>query len=304
MYGSSFVSAFCFAALVCFSSVAGATPIEVLVTVPPQKDLVERIGGDAVAVTVMVPRGADPHSYEPKPSQMVAASHARLWFTVGMPMERIQAERVASVASQLKLVAVDSLVEPLMMKETEEFFEDGASHNSPHGPGCTCGHHEGEPDPHSWLSARNALLEAQVIRNELIAADDSNKALYDANYQQFEKEAKALDAKLAHILRDAKGKTFLTFHPTWGYFARDYDLVQLPIEVNGKEPGEKTLIRIIDFARAQGVRSILVQPEFSTQSANVIAKTLDIPVVMLDPLSPDWSDGLVKAAETIAKSVR
>lgn len=339
--------------LVMASSAFAADKMKALVTVLPQADVVSRIAGDLWDVTVMIPQGADPHEYTPKPSQLKEATDAKVWFTVGMPLETSQLDKIKSVSKDLEVVAYGEKIAPRNFETIYEADEDGEvkihSHNHDdhdhdghvHGPECDhdhdgddhdhdheatehdghvhgpeCDHdHEGEEchhhhhhhdgvDPHTWLSAKGALLAGETVRDTFIRLDPEHKATYEANYQAFAEYARSIDAKVEELLKDAKGKTFMTFHPAWGYFARDYGLVQLPIEVEGKEPGQKTLKNLIDFARKEEVRAILVEPQFSNKGAEVIAKELNIPTLTVDPLNPDWGDGMVKAAEAIAQGVK
>lgn len=333
-------------ALMLATGAFAAEKMKALVTVLPQKDVVSRIAGDLWDVTVMVPQGADPHEYSPKPSQLVQAADAKVWFTVGMPVETAQLDKIKSLNKGLEVVSYGEKIAPRNFETVYEADEDGDVHvhdhdhedhdhdhddhdheghdrdhddhdhdqqpGHVHGPECDHDHedhehhhhdHEGL-DPHTWLSAKGALLAGETVRDTFIRLDPAHKAQYEANYAAFSAYAKEIDSRVSELLKDAKGKTFMTFHPAWGYFARDYGLIQLPIEVEGKEPGQKTLKNLIDFARKEGVRAILVEPQFSNKGADVIAKELNIPTLTVDPLNPDWGDGLVKAAEAIAQGVK
>ena len=95
-------------------------------------------------------------------------------------------------------------------------------------------------------------------------------------------------------------RKFMVFHPSWGYFAKAYDLEQIAVEVEGKEPKPKELIHLLKEAKEEQVKAIFTQPEFSDAVANVIAKELQIPVVKISPLAPNWSENLINIANTIA----
>ena len=92
----------------------------------------------------------------------------------------------------------------------------------------------------------------------------------------------------------------MVFHPAWGYFAKAYGLRQLPVEIEGKEPKPKELMRLIDEAREEKVKAIFTQPEFSDATAKVISEELGIKVVKASSLSPDWLQGLIDLSTAIA----
>ena len=112
-----------------------------------------------------------------------------------------------------------------------------------------------------------------------------------------------MDKKIREILFDVEnGSKFMVFHPAWGYFARDYGLVQFPVEKEGKEPKPKQLIKIINQAKKENIKAIIVQKEFSDKAAKTIAKALNIKVIKESPLSPKWEKNLIKMANGIAKN--
>ena len=94
----------------------------------------------------------------------------------------------------------------------------------------------------------------------------------------------------------------MVFHPSWGYFAKAYGLIQLTIEIEGKDPKPKALQKIISQAQKEGIKAIFTQQEFSDKSARVIARELGINVIKETPLAKDWSANLIKKANAIANS--
>ncbi len=92
----------------------------------------------------------------------------------------------------------------------------------------------------------------------------------------------------------------MVFHPSWGYFAKAYELKQLPVEIEGKSPKPKELIHLIKEAREEQISAIFTQPEFSDSIAKVIANELHIEVIKVSPLAPNWSENLINIAHAIA----
>jgi len=167
-------------------------------------------------------------------------------------------------------------------------------------------HHEaGEPDPHVWLSPRLAKVLAASMRDALAKIDPEGAAIYAAGYDRFAASCDTLDADIKKLFADLPGgeHKFMVFHPSWGYFARDFGLTQEPIEQLGREPGPKALAALIKEARKDGVKVIFVQPQFSTAQAETVAKAIDGQVVAIDPLDADWPAGLLQAAKALRQGL-
>ncbi|RXJ68006.1 hypothetical protein CRV08_09360 [Halarcobacter ebronensis] len=404
--------------------------IDIVVSILPQKTFVEKIGGDKVTVTAMVKPGSDPHSYEPKPSQMKAITKAQLYFPIKIEFENAWLDKFANQNSTIQFIDMTKGIEFLKMPahhhhhhETSEvdlpyewaglfdlkkgvyswsfskvegkyaessmkflikktskdtstieqyeeeakkefsspnitkvednyklnpnsFYElnfdeskevstfkidikedgkylfftehmptefEGHEHffkdinNSDIEASLTHPeesehehHHHGEFDPHTWTSPANVKIMAKNIFDALVKVDGKNKKYYETNYKTFLAEIDKTDSTIRKILLNIPKKSkFMVFHPSWGYFARDYDLVQFPIEVEGKEPKPKMLEKIIDEAKEENVKAIFAQEEFSDKSAKAIASELNIKVIKETPLSANWSENLIKMAKAI-----
>jgi zinc transport system substrate-binding protein len=270
---------------------ASSAPLTVFVSILPQKQMVQRIGHDRVDVQVMVPAGANPHAYEPRPAQMAALSKAQIYFSVGIAFENVWLPKFAAINRDMAVIATDDGIEKLPM--TVDHHHDHGKHrhrpkNDPH-----------QFDPHIWLSPALIRSMAATIRNALVAADPEHAALFDRQHATYLQEIDALDRRIRQRLEGAKGSRFMVFHPSWGYFAHQYGLVQVPIEIEGKEPKPAQLQKLIREARSSDIRVIFVQPQFSTRSAQMIADAIEAQTVTADPLSPDLLDHLLQLAEAI-----
>jgi len=131
--------------------------------------------------------------------------------------------------------------------------------------------------------------------------DTQNKEFYKKNYLQFLDEINDVDNQINKILVDVPNNAkFMVFHPAWGYFARDYGLIQFPVEKEGKEPSPKVMMKIIKKAREENIKAIIVQKEFSTKAATALANELNIKVIQESPLAKNWGENLIKMAKTVA----
>ena len=401
----------------------------IVVSILPQKTFVEKIGGDKVSVSAMVKPGSDPHSYEPKPSQMIAVSKADIYFPIGIEFEKAWLEKFKNQNKKMKIIEMTKGINYLQMPahghhevEGEHAFEwAGAFSLKKHRytwgfskvdskyadekmkflilpynkklsnsiedlekqandifngsrfitkkdkdvlnkvntlyeiefnqkndntyvhidikksgnyvvftqhlpsefeakehflkdsnnkdieakyeePEHEHEHHDhgGSKDPHVWTSPKNVKIIAKNIYTALVLKDTKNKDYYKKNYLTFLEEIASTDNKIREILLDLPSNSkFMVFHPSWQYFAKEYSLIQLVIEVEGKEPKPKTLKKIIDEARKENVKVIFAQEEFSDKSARVISQQLGIKLLKETPLASAWSQNLIKMAKAI-----
>lgn len=265
--------------------------MSVMVSIAPQKYFVQQICKDFVEIQVMVPPGANPATYEPKPRQMAAIARTRIYFSIGVPFEYIWLKKIAAANPDMAVVPTDQGIQKLPM---------AAGH-----------HHEGAKqldhgtlDPHIWLSPPLVRSQARTILNAVQAADPDHRTVYESNFKAFMAQVANLDAELKRIFSGSTGQRFMVFHPSWGYFAQAYGLKQIPIEIEGKEPKPAQLRELIEHARQDGIQFIFVQPQFSARSARVIAGEIGAQVVIADPLAEDWTANLRTVARKFERALR
>jgi len=282
-------------------AVAGSAwgKVAAFVSLGPQKYFVQQIGKDLVDVQVMIPPGADFHIYEPKPKQMVAIARAQLYFAVGIEFEKARLKKLSRGNPQLKVVRTDQGIQKIPMATYHHPGKNEAHHveteidqdkDYPASSGL---------DPHIWLSPPLVRKQARAILTALQEIDPVHQSNYEANYQAFVAEIAELDAELKNILSAKRGFQFMVFHPAWGYFAHTYGLQQLPVEIEGKNPKPAQLKELIEHARENDIKVIFAQPQFSTRSAELIAREIGGQVVFADPLAEDWAGNLRKVARQI-----
>jgi len=161
----------------------------------------------------------------------------------------------------------------------------------------------GAPDPHVWLSPRLVKVQAQTIYEALVELAPEHEAAFKANLDAFVDDIDGLDNDIRQTLSGVTQRDFIVFHPAWGYFARDYDLQQIPIEVGGREPSAQELAQLISTAQAEGIHVVFAEPQFSTASAETIAKAIDGQVLLIDPLAADWLANMQSVAQTFAEAL-
>jgi len=251
--------------------------IKVATTLAPLGEFVRAVGGEKVEVTVVVPPGAEPHTFEPTPSLMMDLAKADLYVMNGAGLE-YWIDKL--LAANKEMVVVDSSQGIDLLQESEN-----------------------EIDPHIWLSLRNAAVQADNICTGLIEVDPKNKDYYIENRDDYLGKLKALDEELNQTFAGKKMKMFIVQHPAWTYFARDYSLVQIPLMENEKEPGPKYLGVVIELARKNNISMIFVEPQFNPKSAEVIAREMNARIVPIDPLAGNYLDNMKNASREIALSL-
>jgi zinc transport system substrate-binding protein len=245
----------------------GDDRLMVTVSILPQAYFVQEVGGGLVAVNVMVEPGANPATYEPRASQMRALSDSDCYVSIGVPFEEAWLDRISAANPDMVLVDSTAGVEL-------RTFPNGVV------------------DPHIWLSPRRVAIQAQTIAQALINLDPDHEAEYLANLERFQEEVEGLDLRIAEMLEPYSGEAFVVTHPSWAYFAEDYSLEMIPIEVGGQEPSAAELTDLVKRAQREGVRVVFAQPQFSTEDAEIVADEIGGEVLLIDPLAEDWAANL------------
>lgn len=284
--------------------VAAADPIHIVVMIEPQRYFVQQLGGDHVAVTVLVPPGADAHTFEPKPQVLIQASQARVYVAMGIPEEEAWLPRLKAIRPDIPLVHQDQGISKMPMETRDEIHrqQPSSAARTSHGghPEADHHHHQGM-DPHIWLSPKLARIQAETIGRALCSVDPANAGDYEMRLGAFQQRIDDLDQRLTKVFDHLrKHRSFLVVHPSWGYFARDYHLKQIPLEIEGKEPTAADLVNVVRRTAAESIPVILVEPQFSQRFARLVAQESGIRMMVADPLAFDWEANLWEVGQRLA----
>jgi zinc transport system substrate-binding protein len=274
-----------------------AEPIRVFVSILPQKYFVERIGGPWVIAEALVGKGQNPATYNPNPKQMVRLSKSPVFFRIGVPFESIWINKIASSNKNLAIVDTHTDIPLLNMAK---MYESSHLENSTN---IHLHREHGRKDPHIWTDP--ALVKVIAKNIELALADliPTRKNEFEQNYLQFEKDLNKLDLEIRETLKPVRKRQFLVFHPSWGYFAKAYGLNQIAVEIEGKEPGSRTLGKIMKLGRELEVKVVFVQKQFSKTAAQKIAGALGARVEAVDPVAENYIENLLAVAKTFSKAL-
>lgn len=260
--------------------------LKVMASFYPMYDFAEKIGGDYVEVTNMVPAGTEPHDWEPAATDIKNLEEADVFIYNGAGMEHWVEDVLASLENKdLKAVEASKGLELLAGgEEAEATSEDQTETDSEAATDDQA--EEVSYDPHVWLSPKNAKQEMSNIKDALIEADPDHAEAYEQNYETYATKMDDLDAEYQEKLADTKSKDLIVAHEAFGYLCRDYGLNQVGIEglSPDSEPDAKRMNEIIAFAKENNVKTIFFEELVSPKVAETIASEIGAKTAVLNPL--------------------
>jgi len=261
--------------------------IKVIVTILPLAEFVEQVGKNKVEVSVMIPPGTEPHTYEPTPNQLKEVSTADLYVKVGtgLEFELYWLDKLLALNKRMRLCDSSFGVELLEMGDR--------------GQDAHRGHAHGFADPHIWLSPKRVIKMVENIKNILIDIDPANAEFYQNNAAEFANRLLEADGEIKDKLTPFNGRSFLTVHPEWGYLAADYGLKQISMEKEGKELTAQELSQVINLAKKENIHAILLSPQFSQKTAEMMARQIGAKLIVTDALAKDYLKNLRKVADEL-----
>lgn len=267
---------------------AVAAPHTLFVSILPQKQLVEAVAGDLAEVEVLVPPGQSPATFEPGPRQMTRLSKALAYFAIGAPFEDTWLPRLKQAHPDVTFVDTREGIKLMPIAQHLHAVPEDSTLDPK------------RLDRHIWVSPRRMAKQTRNVGNALSELLPEHAEQIQSNAQRHREALEALDRDMARTLRDVEGRAFMVFHPAWGYLARDYGLRQIPIEMDGREPGPRALQATIETAKAQAVKVIFVQRQFDQEVARAVADAVDAEIVAIDPLAEDVLANMRHIAEVLA----
>ena len=254
-----------------------AGTVTVTVTISPYKYFVDQIAKGKVDVNVMVSNGNNPETYEPYAQQMMELSKSALYLKVGsIGFEQTWMKKLQDNAPDMKVIDTSVGIKPAKT------------------PG-------GNIDPHVWMSCSNARIIASNILKALCELEPKNKAFFEKNYLSL----LSIIDKRDSIIKESFKKNpdlvrkFVIYHPILTYFARDYQLEQLAIEEEGREPSAAQLKSLIQRARKEKIKFCLIQAEFANRNTTTFIKESQTKPMDINPLQGDWNWAMQEAAAAV-----
>lgn len=250
------------------------------VSILPQKYFADRITGGKFNTVAMVPPGHNAETFEITSSQMKAAAASFIYFKIGyVPFEQNYMEKMASLNPNMKIIDTSKGIKLLKSSEEEN------------------------PDPHFWLSPTEAKIIVGNMAQALCAEKPEHEEEFKANAAALIKDIDAANARLLAALKPFAGKSFICFHPAWGYIARDCGLTQISVEEEGKEPSPNRLKYIADTAKKENIRAMFLEAQFPKSIAEAAAKDMGCKVILIDPLQENWIKLIDDAREAFTQGL-
>ncbi len=262
--------------------------LKVSVSIVPEELMVKKVAGDLVDVYTLIPPGNSPANYQPSPKLIEDFQNSSIYFTIDVPAEKNILE---SLGKSTEVVDLADIVDGKY--EARFFTADKKDNHESHN-------HIGR-DPHIWLSIKRTIVMTETIKEHLIRVDAENKEIYEKNAEEFITYLKNLDQEIKEKVQMVDNKSFIIYHPSYGYFADDYGLTMYEIEKEGKEATIKDLGNIVEFAKENKINKIFYQQEFDSEQAKIIADEIDGDTFKLRPLSLDYLENLKEMIEVLRK---
>lgn len=281
--------------------------ITVAVSIVPQETFVKKVAGDLVNIVTLIPPGYSPTNYQPNPQLMEAFSKASLYFSIGVPTEEANIlPKVKDLNPDMKVVKLADHVGEVY---PHRYFSESNSHiehekHTHNGHKEDLHHHHEGRDPHIWLSPKRVMVMVDVIAEELSALDSENRVVYKKNAQSYKRQLEELDKEIKETLKGLKNRTFIVYHPSFGYFADDYGLTMLSLEEGGKEATAESLQKIIDKAKNENIKVIFYQSEIDSRQSRTFAEEIGGKAVKVQPLAPNYIENLREISKIFASVLR
>ena len=257
--------------------------IGVGVSIGPEVEWVNAIGGDKVHVTLMVPEGSDPHTYEPLPNQLTQVSNAKMYVEIGSPLEfeTNYMDKIKSANPNMLIVNASEGIQ--LMPNAAENQSD-------------------EMDPHDWVDPKNAMIMVNNIYNGLVQVDPKDKDYFQKNRDIYMAQLKQLDENTTKILKDKNGTDILVYHPAFGYYAKDYNLTQVGAMLNDEEPSPQRIATMVNIAKQKNITVLYNEPQYDPKFMQSIASQVGGQVLTVNDLDEHYIQNMINVANAFAKA--
>lgn len=234
--------------------------INTAVTTNPYSDLVKKVGGEKISVLTLIPPGTDPHDFEPSFNQVKEIAGVDIYFRVG-EIFTIENNWMGNIRSNNKNIKVVD---------------------------CSAGINIIDGNPHMWLGLEEVKSIIRNISDALSEISPADKEYFKENAAAFISKVDSMDRKIGSVLSEVSNKKMLVYHPAWKYFLSRYNVEEISIEREGKEPKAGDLREVIDYAKANNIKAIFVEPQFDMTSASAVADEIGAEMVKINPLPEDY----------------
>ncbi len=269
------------------------------VSILPQKYILQQITGDRFQINVLVPDGNGPETYEPTGKQVLELGNSVAYFTMDlMDFEKNMKPKLHDLYPTLDVIDVSKGID--LLQGTHHHDEDAEVNDAANHSALAT--HSGT-DPHIWLSLKAVKQQSNTMLKYLITKFPDEKEKFVINHDKFTSRLDSLDNQLKNKFRESKEQySFLIYHPSLSYFARDYNISQIPIELEGKEPSPAYLKELVDIAKEKKLTTVFYSEQFDKKSAQTLANQLGISLTAFNPLAENIETNLISISDKIIES--
>lgn len=257
--------------------------IGVGVSIGPEVEWVNAVGGDKVSVTLMVPEGSDPHTYEPLPSQLAQVSKAKMYVEIGTPLE-FETNYMDKIKSANPNMLIVNASQGVILIP-----------NSAENESTTM-------DPHDWTDPKNAMIMVNNIYDGLVKVDPKDKDYFQKNRDQYIQQLQTLDKNTTKLLKDKQNRDILVYHPAFGYYAKDYNLTQVGAMLNDEEPSPQRIANMVDIAQKNNITVLFNEPQYDPKFMQSIASQVGGQVLTVNDLDEHYIQNMMNIASAFSKA--
>jgi len=257
--------------------------IGVAVSIGPEVEWVNAVGGDKVNVALMVPSSADPHTYELLPGQLTQVSNAKMYAMIGTPLEFETNYMDKIKNTNPNMVVVNCSQGITLIPNTAENQSDTL-------------------DPHDWVDPKNAKIMVNNIYQGLVKVDPADQAYFANNRDQYLAKLDELDKNTTQTLKNKQGTNILIFHPAFAYYAKDYNLNQTAVMINAEEPSPQRIAMLVNIAKDNNIKVMYSQPQYDQKYMQSIASQVNGQVLMVDDLNENYLENMKNVANAFSQA--
>jgi len=262
---------------------SSAKPLRVLATTTIVGDVVKNVGGDMIELSVLLPAGADPHSFQPSPQDVAKVANADIIFANGAGLEEFLTPLLESAGATQKMVSVSEGIELLQSAKAQFEHDAETPTTSNETPGAHDHHSAG--DPHVWFDPNNVIIWTQNIQRALSEKDPAHAALFQQNGENYIKQLKELDSWIRQQVNQipVENRKLVTDHLAFTYFAKQYGFIQEGAVIPGysslAEPSAQDIAALVDAIKKYHIKAIFVGKTVNPSLAERVAEDTGIKIV-------------------------
>ncbi|MCD6459815.1 zinc ABC transporter substrate-binding protein, partial [bacterium] len=271
--------------------VYSAEKLNIFVSIPPQKFIVDKIAGKYAQTHVLLRQKQNPHTFAPTQNQITKLYTCDIFFTIGIPFEKEIVKILKSLNKNFPIIDTSNGLK-------KRFIKNHFSYNH------TSEKHQSEPDPHVWLSIPLVIKQVETITAALSQLAPEQSDYFKKNSNKLINDFLTANNRIKRKLTPYAGRCVYIYHPSLGYFTDEYGLTQTAIEEGGKKPTPKQISRLAMQIKKKGAKTLFAEPQFDKIHITAIANAVGCNVEIINPMEYDLLKNINSITDKIIKSFK